>query len=353
MVALPQQNKQQKAASTADTDADRPQIEPIKRQKTRGEKFFNLGVYGGITWVLNEVISTWAMNKIRPAEDGAKAGAWHNSFHNTVEKAHNAVSHTPIKKSWVERALMITYACIGGTLVLPLIKGAEDHKSPWVRKLDRLIEGKKADTDPAIIQAHEEMDQAPPQTWMSLIKGRLVVMGLAIGLDFASGGENAPTTKLLESTPLRSVSNMERSGRTIARATMAFLHPSKEKRDIIYEQLRKEPHAKITAAEGPAMKTIGMGGFLFILSGALTVLFYVSSKLFAFKSEMHKVEKKMEAGTLPTHHKLPVADQAPQPEAANTAQPEHAAPLTQVHASHSKIEPMLDTMLQPSMQGRA
>lgn len=293
--AAPPTAEQLLKRSGADVPSQAPEklIDPSpgKRKKTKGEVLFDWTTYGGISWILNEAISTViGLTVLKPPKD-PNSTSWmtgmhksiHNGYMSLVDNVHK-VSPFQDKKNWTQRTLHILVLCIGGTLLVPLVKWFEDRKSKLVRTADDVLEGKRAKTDPEIVKAHEDMDQAPKQTWRSLFEGRGVVMGTAILLDIISGNDGSPTTKWLANTPFKNYSNMERAGTTLTRDVLGapIINFWNKNRDTIREMRRTNPLAPIDPArEGKAAEFGGLAGFVLILSGALTILFYVSSKIFA------------------------------------------------------------------------
>lgn len=334
-----------------------PPAKNAKRVRSWGETVFDLGTYGGITWILNEIISAWAGGKIQgEVKDSAghivqKAGA-HNAAFNEKVLGFKGLLNIPKEKfpRLIDRPLKILYLCIGGTAVVPLVKYLEDRKGKIVEAVDNTIYGhERIKSDPVLIEAHKEMSELPKQTWGSLFEGRLVVMATAIGLDSLVGHDKAPITKLFENSSARNYANMERAGTTIARDVLSKIHPSSEIRENI-AKMRKSNPPYITMKEGKAAQFAGgTFGFVTILSAALTVLFYASSKLFARKHE-ERVEIKQERRM---QRMSALTNEAPEPQSAIMAEETENVPTTRIQSAESisKMTPELSQAYQPALGG--
>jgi hypothetical protein len=279
-------------------------LEPKPRKKTWGEKVFNFGTYGGVALLGNEATS---LIITRQAEDGIFKTHF-TKFQNWFKKFDGKPSVPEyIGKGQIANVLM---AVLGGMLMVPFVKYLEDNKGSIVRTLDRDHYGTKADTHPQLVEAHKEMDQAPKQTWGSLWKGRALTVASAIGVDYLVGWKDATSTKFFKDKPtFQKFASMDRIADQIAEKSVKALNIS-------------------PAARPAATKWIQKGTWLLTLSSTLTVLFYVSSKIFASKRD-EKLERMHhrahEDGTLPT-----LADQ-PEGSAAVTLDRESTTPSTHIH----------------------
>ncbi len=243
-------------------------LEPSKRLKTYGETKFNLETYGGIALVGNEAASLIITNTAEkgPTKDlYAKGMKWFAQFekHAFVPKY---ISHGRLQELLV--------AVIGGMLMVPFVKHAEDHKGEIVREYDRKHYGARSETDPTLIGAHKEMDEAPKQSWGSLWKGRILTVAAAIGVDSLIGWKEAPSNALLKNTPLRDYSSLTSIAEQIANGTASLLKLDKQSK----------------LGEG-VIRWTKQGTWLLTLSATLTALFYASSKIFA-KNREEKIERK-------------------------------------------------------------
>ena len=268
-----------------------------KHRQTGGEVLFNLGTYGGVTWIANEVISGTTLELFKPADAAKhiKAGAWNKGLERTVDWAHAHANPMKLDKKLIRYPLWFLALTSGGNLLVPVVKWLEDRKGTLVRKADEWIHGEQGRSDPEIIARHTEMDNAPKQSWGSLWKGRGLVMLLALGVDLGLGSESAPTTKLFKNTRVEKYSNIGRASATLTRDLLAWAHPDPEKRRIIREarqtSLTTGVFEHIGPAEGKAAAAMGGNyGFVLIFSLITSALFYFSSHAFA-KERDKKLEK--------------------------------------------------------------
>jgi hypothetical protein len=268
-----------------------------KRSRTSGENLFDATTYGGFALLGNEVASTVivkgakdaiekglhekpsaelkGMQKISGMLGKAYAGLNAKSTALAGEKANyfHSASTKPLREN---RFTYITFAIVGGFLMVPFIKVLEDNKGKLVRFADRMIHGKRAETDENMVQAHKEMDEAPQQNWNSLLKGRMTTVAAAFAVDTTINWENGLSARLM---PNVKINSMEAASNWAADKGSAALT---KMRGLTDQAAIKSQHAWLKN---------GMG--LLTLSGALTVLFYASSKLFAAKRE-HRNEHRQE-----------------------------------------------------------
>ncbi len=239
------------------------QLEPAKRQKTWGEKCFDLFTYGGIGLIGNEIASYLV---IRQAEDGIIKNQY-KKFTNYFTKMEGA--HVPdyVSKGRFPELLL---ACVGGMLIVPPIKGLEDRKGAVVRKLDSWRHGKKADTDPAMVEAHQEMDHAPKQSWGSLWKGRVITVVSATIADALFGWRESLLPKLTKNMPtLHRFSSLDHISDEVSKGYLKLFKVVPEKSEQTFKKVHRYT-------------------WLLTLSASLTLLFYISSKMFAQNSAAHK-----------------------------------------------------------------
>ena len=282
---------------------------PHKRKQTTGEILFNLSTYGGVTWILNEALSSIAYSAIKPADGAKKAGFLHDRMKGAVDFLHTNVNPLKLKREWIAYPISFLALTSGGNALVPLVKWLEDRKGELVRKADNMIHGEKGKKDPELIAAHNEMDKTPKQTWQSLWEGRLLVMFLALGIDLGISHENSPTTKLFKNTKFEKYSNLERAGATLTRDLLSWAHPDASKRAAIKEMRANSfmgEHFKgIQPKEGKLAEIMGgTYGFVMIFSVITSALFYASSHAFArnhekkFEKRVDKLEKAFETSTV-------------------------------------------------------
>lgn len=318
-----------------------------RRIKTHGESKFDWGTYAGLALVGNEFASFGITEATKISDEGKPAIAHHaykrfeswfaglaDSFKrfekpglmkyigNYVvgDKASKyAGAHSP-------RLPYLLVATLGGMLMVPFVKYREDHKGEIVRKYDRAYYGARADTDPAIIAAHEEMDNAPKQSWGSLWKGRVTTVLAAATADFAFGWPDALSTKLFKDNKTwQKYGSLERFSDVMAEKTA---NAAKRMFDLSEKAHRR------------TMKAAGNGIWLLTLSSSLTALFYISSKLFARRRDQ-KIEQREHAVT--GTHGRDAAEQTAEP--ATSQQPS-----TEIHAAaHEKTLAPAGVTLSPSL----
>ncbi len=250
--------------------------EHTKRRKTWGEKKFDFLNYAGFALVGNEVLGTTFTVM-------AEASSWYKEtfvplFTEKLPKFIENRTWKSLVPKYVtsERMPMLMVAIISGNFMVPFIKHYEDRKGEIVRRFDLKHYGKRGLSDHEITKAHKDMDDAPKQSWGSLWKGRVVTILSAIGVDALIGWEGAPTTKLYKNnaTYQRYFANYDRFARETAEGTARFF--------------------KISGANTPTfVKWTKRGTELFTLSTLLTILFYVSSKIFAKKRD-ERIERQYE-----------------------------------------------------------
>ena len=288
-------------SDTPKTSADTAATGKKKRAWSAGEQVFNYSVYGGISWIVNELLSTVITESIY------KGGRFYQPFEKTVDFLHKNVN--PLK--WGRRihylASEMFVMCIGGTLLVPPVKYLEDHKGKIVRSLDRMFHS--GTEDPKLKELHKEMDEAPKQSWASLWKGRALVLVAAITMHFTMGAENetphkrwvAPTTHLFKGTFMEKYSNLTRAMQTLTRDLLRWVHPDKAIRAELTkfrfpspETLAKHGVGKGTfipmqASEGLLAGRLGNTfGYVLSVSAAMATLFFVSSRIFAASRDKNK-----------------------------------------------------------------
>ena len=242
-------------------------LEPKKRLKTFGEKAFNTGTYIGVGLLFNEYLSPRIATAIE-----------HGSGKNRFDKFQSYFTRLDGKKlvpdyvgkGHLPRVLLVL---IGGTLIVPIIKWLEDAKTSIVHWIDRKHYGDQVDTDPAIVAAHKEMDDAPKQTWGSLLKARVTVMFTAVGVDALMGWKDAPTTKLFKDNPTyQKYSSMQRIAEQVSQKMMNTLKTPAESR----------------LKSGKFWESFA---WCTVLSTTMVALFYATSRIFARKQE-ERVERR-------------------------------------------------------------
>lgn len=256
--------------ATNDTPQGVFNLEGRKRKKTRGEVQFDWGTYGGVALLGNEAASLLITTQ---AEHGIG-----KNWHARQMEYFKSLKGKKFVPEYVHSGglMNVLIALIGGMTMVPFVKYLEDHKGEIVRKADRAHYGDRVDSDPSIIEAHKEMDEAPKQTWGSLWKGRALTVVGAVVVDWLAGNDHAPSTKLFKNSPtFQKYASMDRIAAQASNGVMNALNIAEESRPTWNKWLKK-------------------GSWLLVLSGTLTVVFYVSSKLFASRRDQ-KIEQREEA----------------------------------------------------------
>lgn len=248
-------------------------LESTPRKITWGEKALDLFNYIGFALIGNEIAGTW----LTQSADKGFLKPWYSKFAEWFTRhAHNP---SVPKYASSGRLPIILVAITTGNFMVPFIKYFEDRKSEIVRGLNRWHYGdKKVDTDPELIHAHQDMDAAPKQSWGSLWKGRMVTMISAIVVDFFAGWQDAISTKIFKNSPTyQRFSSMDRiAGEAADKWVKVF----------------KTPEVKKANVHG----WVKQGTWLFTLSTTLTLLFYVTTKLFAKNRDERIERRQMQAG---------------------------------------------------------
>lgn len=268
-----------------------------KRKRTTGEKIFDATTYGGFALLGNEITATAI---VKQAGKDNFVGNLYRRGEELTQK------YGPKSSTYVQGRLnYINFAIIGGMLMVPFIKILEDNKGKLVRFADRIVHGSRADSDPNMSRAHEEMDNAPKQTWGSLWKGRALTVLTAYTVDSTIGWKNSVVSRAFEGTWLDRYRSFDHLGERGAE----FLAPKIATISRI-EQSR-------------AHSWIQNGISLFTLSSALTAIFYASSKFFAKRHDtrreiyeeihQHAPASQRDSDDTQTVKPAPAKDEAPVP----------------------------------------
>lgn len=152
------------------------------REKTRGEKWYNRGVYTGIGWVANEIGS---MAFTGMFERGNNKIFGRERFEQWAEKLAPKFNKTDLTKGRAKAKDMLMWASLNvvGSLVVPAIKIVDGHKAFWVKKLNHWFDDKNMSQEQVAARDREvaiALAAEPTQSWTTLIIGRLVGMAAAI-----------------------------------------------------------------------------------------------------------------------------------------------------------------------------
>jgi hypothetical protein len=317
-------------------------VADTKRDKTRGEQLFDWSVYGGIGWVVNAAISLVALDWFEYNKTGQKV----------AEKGKEAIGTLlkPIVKDpekltkYKNMGFFITALYSGGTLLIPVMKFFEDHKGWWVRTADRTLHGAAAETDPKLIEAHKEMDDAPKQSWGSMIKARALSLPAGLGIGFAIGNHDAWSAKIAPKSWFGKFSTFERAGATIGRGFYEKFPPQGVQAETwkagIAQARALSPHTTTVANDMRRVRFASNTVYELMLSSAVAFGFYLTSHAFARRRD-ERMERRELAQQAPTH---PVISALP--EASNDNPPTRAAnddtPGTRVmQAQHEPMQQSL------------
>jgi hypothetical protein len=294
-----------------------------KRKLGKGELLFNLGTYGGIAWIENEIVSTAITSTIyesqaKPTDTFLKKlfkpnGFMHGPFEKTVGFLEKNVNPLKWARTPFYLAAEIFVMCLGGSLMVLQTKPMEDRKGKIVRKLDNFFTGGRGDEDPGIKRAHEEMDAEPKQSWYSQAGGRVGVIATATAMQFGIGAEKdgmtitgnpashikyaAPSTHLFKNETYRKYSNLGRAMTTGMRdlLSMKWIPGISAEQKALMKQNRANsllPDGKfLWMQEGEGRIAMAMGntfGFVLSVSAACATLFYVYSHAIAALREKKK-----------------------------------------------------------------
>ncbi len=160
-----------------DTNQAQKPVEPsatAKTVKSKGEKFFDRAVYGGIAGVGTFVATLFMSYKL---EHGQLAAGRYSKLVDWVEKRLGSFFSTKISRGAAEESVMATSLMMGGNAMLVLVGLAEHYKIQIVAGFNAAFGDK---TPPELIE------KTPKQTWRSLIEGRLLAWGVVFTALFSA-----------------------------------------------------------------------------------------------------------------------------------------------------------------------
>jgi hypothetical protein len=239
------------------------------RDKTAGEHLFNLTTYGGLALIGNEVTATVIVDQKDKANVVGRAFRASDAFFKKI----GPEGKFPYLQN---RMNYINFAILGGFTMVPLIKLLEDHKGPLVRFADGVVHGKTRNSEPDMVQAHEEMDDAPHQSWGSLMKGRVATVAAAYAIDSTVGWDGGMLARAAKGTKFEKYASFDHLSNMAA-----------DKVSSKYSSVMKHSLQDTHATQAFMRKGAG----LLSLSTALTLLFYGTSKLFASRRDQ-RLEKR-------------------------------------------------------------
>ena len=312
-----------------------------KRRKTAGEIVFDVGTYGGLSFLGNEALSTTIIQQTKPK------GMLQKLYEPSVEFVKKLPLVNKLNYVGEGRAAYMVWATLGGmALVLP-VKWMEDRKGELVRKLDNFLHGRNTDEDPHLASAHDEMDRAPKQSWSSLWEGRGVTVASALTMDALIGWPKAPIAKLFDKPGKpNDYITIDRLSATIARKVAMVFDPSKREgiQHVLKTVTDVDKRYNINPAhEGKMAQVVATASVMMSISAALTLLFYGTSKAFAHGHEAKHVRKRTAQQPTPVGTEMRDADSSP------TTEPGKNDPSTKVVNVESLSRVAADPLLQAGM----
>lgn len=147
---------------------------PVKKTKSKGERFFDWAVYGGIAGVGTFVATVPLTYLFRHTAVGER---YYFGIVNGLHKAVEKVAPQLVSKKIAEDAVMTTALMMGGNAMLLPVGYAEKHKVTTVTGLNTIL----GDATPP-----DQIESQPQQTWGSLVKARLTAWGAVFAAIFGA-----------------------------------------------------------------------------------------------------------------------------------------------------------------------
>ena len=141
----------------------------IKHFRTDGERKFDGLTYTTVGYVINALLSVVAVYWVERTHSGQKNM---NNFIDWTKRQLPWIKDPDLAKTIATRSFFLT----GGFAVMLPMKWLEDAKVKLVKKWDRKIYGDAVESDPNIIKAHQELEAAPKQTWLSILGSRVLAL---------------------------------------------------------------------------------------------------------------------------------------------------------------------------------
>lgn len=147
---------------------------PAQKPKSKGERLFDWGVYGGIAGVGTFVAGVPLTYLFKYTKTGSK---YYHGLVDALVKGAEKIAPSVLSKKAAEDAVMTTSLFMGGNAMLIPVAYAEKHKVTTVSGLNTIL----GDPTPP-----SDIEQEPKQTWGSLMKGRLSAWGVVFGALFSA-----------------------------------------------------------------------------------------------------------------------------------------------------------------------
>lgn len=171
-------------------DTQRDPNAPEKHFVTKGEHRFDRMTYAGLGYVANVALSLGAVYWAERMPSGQKfMTGLVNKFGEWFPK---------IPKKWSGWAAARSFYLTGGFAVLVPMKLLEDRKVDLIKKWDKEIYGPAVD-DPQIEQSHRELEQAPKQSWSSMMGSRMLSLAPFYATTLLVWSHNSPLAKITNS----------------------------------------------------------------------------------------------------------------------------------------------------------
>jgi hypothetical protein len=237
------------------TNPEHKQPEPLleaKNTKSKGEKTFDRAVYVGMAGVGTFFATLYMAFKLK---HGGWAGPRYQRAVEWTQRNLGRFLSPQTSEKVAEEAVMTTALMMGGNAMILPIGAAEHYKVPIVSGLNVMIGDK---TPP------EAIEQAPKQTWWSLIEGRLVAWGAVFSALMTARFAVPDTFKLFP--------------KEVGQRTHQFV-----------QWLRKEPMLGETAMKKTKAFRYGeIGAFDVFATAAAATILYIGGHFFARKQAEKK-----------------------------------------------------------------
>ncbi len=236
-----------------------PALAPIA-PKSKGEKLFDRVVYGGLAGVGTFIITIPVAFLLQ-----YKKPAYYTDFVHWIERQLGHVFSTSVSRETAEEVVRTTALMQGGNLMLIPVGLAERHKVSIVSGLNTML----GDPTPK-----EAIEQAPKQTWVSLIESRAVAW---LGVF----GAFAFTQKFFGNT-LRTFET--EAGNLLCEVTGK---PTTRMQEVVIDGVKT-----MAPAESKTFIFGKLGAVDIFATAAAATLLYVGGHFFARKQEEKKADKK-------------------------------------------------------------
>ncbi|NBO19660.1 MAG: hypothetical protein EBV03_10655, partial [Proteobacteria bacterium] len=178
---------EKKAAPAQDPAADAVQAQatPHEKHRTVGNKIYDWGVYSTFAWAGVAAVSALSAHEAMHGKH--PAFNWLRSLNNNCISGLSKGLESTIMKGaskesihgWAKGSTMFVTLGLGGWAMMAPIKWLEDHRERNAARIDNFLG--TTPPDPKLVEAEV------PQTWGSVLKGRLMSWGLSYAAFAAMG----------------------------------------------------------------------------------------------------------------------------------------------------------------------